>query len=77
MVFFISGSRLAFIRSGMAIFVQVREENNGLKRLASDREVTNKSTGWAFARPVKTCPSLKMAHPLNYLAHRKMGTTIM
>ena len=47
------------------------------------REVNNRLTGWAFAHPVNahpvnsTCPFPKIAHPVNYLAHRKMGTTII
>ena len=42
------------------------------------REVNNRLTGWAFAHPVNsTCPLPKIAHPVNYLAHRKMGTTFI
>ena len=37
------------------------------------REVNNRSTGWANS----TCPLPKIAHPVNDLAHRKIGTTII
>ena len=47
-------------------------------------EVNNRLTGWAFAHLVNkfanpvnsTCQLPKIAHPVNYLAHRKMGSTI-
>ena len=48
------------------------------------REVNNRFTGWAFAHLVKfahqvnsTCPLPKITHPVNYLAHRKMGTNFI
>ena len=44
----------------------------------SAREVNNRLIGWAFAHPVNsTCPLPKIAHPVNYLAHRKISTTII
>ena len=50
-----------------------------------NREVNNRLIGWAiahlvnyFAHPVnKTYPLPKITHPVNYLAHRKIGTVII
>ena len=49
-----------------------------ISKYTPNREVNNRLTGWAFADPVNsTCPLPKIAHPVNYLAHRQMGTTII
>ena len=49
-----------------------------IKDSVSNREVNNRLTGWAFAHPVNsTCPLPKIAHPVNYPAHSKMGTMII
>ena len=53
--------------------------------LQGSRDVNNRLTGWAFAHSVNyfvypvnsTCPLPKIAHPVNYLAQRKIGTTII
>ena len=41
-----------------------------------NKEVNIRLTGWAH--PVNlTCPLPQISHPVNYLAHIKMGTTII